>query len=148
MKRKIVPDVVKNQTIQSIPGSTNTREAAEIMVKHHISALLVTKGDKLEGIFTERDISVKIIAQGRNPEETTVAQVMTTNPVTISPNDLAMDALEKMCDLGFRHLPIVDGERIIGMVSIRDLYAAVQIQLEDDMKFRDAFIFGPELGER
>lgn len=142
MKRKIVPDVVENQTIRSISGSANVREAAEIMAKHHISALLVTKGDKLEGIFTERDISVKIIALGRDPEKTKVARVMTRNPVTISPDDWAMSALQKMRDLGFRHLPVVDGERIVGMVSIRDLYVTVQIQLEDDMKFRDAYIFG------
>ncbi len=142
MKRKIVPDVVENQTIRSISGSATVREAVEIMAEHHISALLVTKGDKLEGIFTERDISVKIIANGKDPDKTTISQVMTKNPVTISPDDLAMDALQKMCELGFRHLPIVDGERVVGMVSVRDLYITVQEQLEDDMKFRDAYIFG------
>jgi len=142
MKRKIVPDVVENQTIRSISGSATVREAVEIMAEHHISALLVTKGDKLEGIFTERDISVKIIANGKDPDKTTISQVMTKNPVTISPDDLAMDALQKMCELGFRHLPVVDGERVVGMVSVRDLYVTVQEQLEDDMKFRDAYIFG------
>ncbi len=142
MKRKIVPDVVENQTIRTISGSASAREAAGIMAEHHISALLVTKGDKLEGIFTERDISMKILAHGRDPEKTKVSRVMTKNPVTISPDDWAMNALEKMHDLGFRHLPVVDGERIVGMVSVRDLYVTVQVQLEDDMKFRDAFIFG------
>lgn len=142
MKRKIVPDVVENQTIRSISGSATVREAVEIMAEHHISALLVTKGDKLEGIFTERDISVKIIANGKDSDKTKISQVMTKNPVTISPDDLAMDALQKMCELGFRHLPIVDGERVVGMVSVRDLYVTVQEQLEDDMKFRDAYIFG------
>jgi len=142
MKRKIVPDVVENQTIRSISGSATAREAVEIMAEHHISALLVTNGDKLEGIFTERDISVKIIANGKDSDKTTISQVMTKNPVTISPDDLAMDALQKMCELGFRHLPIVDGERVVGMVSVRDLYVTVQEQLEDDMKFRDAYIFG------
>jgi len=112
------------------------------MAEHHISALLVTKGDKLEGIFTERDISVKIIASGKDLDKTKISQVMTKNPVTISPDDLAMDALQKMCELGFRHLPVVDGERVVGMVSVRDLYVTVQEQLEDDMKFRDAYIFG------
>ncbi len=142
MKRKIVPDVVENQTIRSISGSATVREAVEIMAEHHISALLVTKGDKLEGIFTERDISVKIIASGKDLDKTKISQVMTKNPVTISPDDLAMDALQKMCELGFRHLPVVDGERVVGMVSVRDLYVTVQEQLEDDMKFRNAYIFG------
>ena len=142
MKRKIVPDVIENQTIRSISGSATVHEAVAIMAEHHISALLVTKGDKLEGIFTERDISVKIIANGKDSDKTKISQVMTKNPVTISPDDLAMDALQKMCELGFRHLPVVDGERVIGMVSVRDLYVTVQEQLEDDMKFRDAYIFG------
>ena len=142
MKRKIVPDVIENQTIRSISGSATVHEAVEIMAEHHISALLVTKGDKLEGIFTERDISVKIIANGKDSDKTKISQVMTKNPVTISPDDLAMDALQKMCELGFRHLPVVDGERVVGMVSVRDLYVTVQEQLEDDMKFRDAYIFG------
>ena len=142
MKRKIVPDVIENQTIRSISGSATVHEAVAIMAEHHISALLVTKGDKLEGIFTERDISVKIIANGKDSDKTKISQVMTKNPVTISPDDLAMDALQKMCELGFRHLPVVDGERVVGMVSVRDLYVTVQEQLEDDMKFRDAYIFG------
>ena len=142
MKRKIVPDVIENQTIRSISGSATVHEAVAIMAEHHISALLVTKGDKLEGIFTERDISVKIIANGKDSDKTKISQVMTKNPVTVSPDDLAMNALQKMCELGFRHLPVVDGERVIGMVSVRDLYVTVQEQLEDDMKFRDAYIFG------
>ena len=146
MSMKIVPDVVNNQKIRSVTGAMTVREAAKIMAKHHIGALLVTKRDKLEGIFTERDLSVKIVANGQDPDKTKVSQVMTKNPETVHPDDTAVSALEKMKAQGFRHLPIVDKDQIIGMVSVRDLYASAKSQLEDDLKDRDAFIFGAGYG--
>ena len=65
-----------------------------------------------------------------NPNKVTLADIMTENPDTLSPNDLAMKALEKMQQNQYRHMPVVDGDQIIGMVSIRDLYAAVKEMLE------------------
>ncbi len=146
MSMKIVPDVVNDQKIQGVTGSMTIREAAKIMAKHHIGALLVTKRDKLEGILTERDLSVKIVAGGKDPDKTKVSQIMTKNPETVSPDDTAFSALEKMKARGFRHLPVVDGDQIVGMVSVRDLYSSAKSQLEDDLKDRDAFIFGAGYG--
>jgi len=146
MSMKIVPDVVNDQKIQGVTGSMTIREAAKIMAKHHIGALLVTKRDKLEGILTERDLSVKIVAGGKDPDKTKVSQIMTKNPETVSPDDTALSALEKMKARGFRHLPVVDGDQIVGMVSVRDLYSSAKSQLEDDLKDRDAFIFGAGYG--
>ncbi|MBL6933986.1 MAG: CBS domain-containing protein [Alphaproteobacteria bacterium] len=146
MSMKIIPDVVNEQKIQGVTGSMTIREAAKIMAKHHIGALLVTKRDKLEGILTERDLSVKIVAGGMDPDKTKVSQIMTKNPETVSPDDTALSALEKMKARGFRHLPVVDGDRIVGMVSVRDLYSSAKSQLEDDLKDRDAFIFGAGYG--
>lgn len=146
MSMKIIPDVVNEQKIQGVTGSMTIREAAKIMAKHHIGALLVTKRDKLEGILTERDLSVKIVAGGMDPDKTKVSQIMTKNPETVSPDDTALSALEKMKARGFRHLPVVDKDRIVGMVSVRDLYSSAKSQLEDDLKDRDAFIFGAGYG--
>jgi CBS domain-containing protein len=146
MSMKIVPDVVNNQKIQGVTGSMTVREAAKIMGKHHIGALLVTKRDKLEGILTERDLSVKIVAGGKDPDKTKVSQIMTKNPETVAPGDTATSALEKMRSRGFRHLPVVDEGEIVGMVSVRDLYSSAKSELEDDLKDRDAFIFGAGYG--
>ena len=67
---------------------------------------------------------------------------MTKNPVVLGPNDSPQDALERMRAGDFRHLPVVDGTRVIGVIAIRHLYAMVKGQLEDDIKSREAFIFG------
>ena len=118
-------------------------EATKAMFEANVASTVIIDNDgKLIGIVTERDLTRCVLAKGLDAKETRLEEVMTKNPVTISPDDLAMDALQKMCELGFRHLPIVDGERVVGMVSVRDLYVTVQEQLEDDMKFRDAYIFG------
>ena len=146
MPMKIIPDVVNNQKIQCVTGSTTVQEAAKILAKHHIGALFVTKRNRLEGIFTERDLSARIVAQGKDPEKTKVFEVMTENPETVGPDDLAISVLQKMCNRGFRHLPVVDKDKIVGMVSVRDLYASAKSQLEDDLKDRDAFIFGAGYG--
>ena len=143
---KIVPGVVNNQKIQSVTESMTGREAAKIMAKHHIGAVAVIKQDKLKGILTERDLSVKIVAGGKDPDKIKVSQIMTKNPETVGPDDSATSALEKMRARGFRHLPVVVKDQIIGMVSVRDLYASAKSQLEDDLKDRDAFIFGTGYG--
>ena len=146
MSIKIVPGVVNNQKIQSVTESMTVREAAKIMAKHHIGAVAVIKQDKLKGILTERDLSVKIVAGGKDPDKMKISQVMTKNPETVGPDDTATSAFEKMRARGFRHLPVVVKDQIIGMVSMRDLYASAKSQLEDDLKDRDAFIFGTGYG--
>ena len=143
---KIVPDIIEDQKYVSVSATLTVREVAQIMTKHHFGALMVTKNDKLEGIVSERDITMKVVSQGRDAEKMKVSQIMTKNPETARSEDSALSALEKMHDRGFRHLPIVDGDIIIGIVSIRDLYAAAKRQLEDDVKNRDEFIFGAGYG--
>ena len=144
--RKIVPDIINNQNFIGIPATTTVREVAKVMAKHHYGAIMVTKNNKLDGIVSERDITMKVVAQGRDPDKTKVSQIMTKKPITAHPDDSALSALESMHHKGFRHLPIVDGDKIIGIVSIRDLYASAKDQLEDDLKNRDAFIFGSGYG--
>ena len=146
MVKKIVPDVVNNQKLVFTNARASVGKAAQIMAENRIGALLVTKSDKLEGIITERDLLVKVVARLKDPEKITVGEVMTKKPEYVNPDDSAFDALDTMREKGFRHLPVVDGHRIIGLVSIRDLYALVQDQLEDDLRERDEFIFGSGYG--
>ena len=74
------------------------------------------------------------------PDKVTLADIMTENPDTLSPNDLAVKALEKMQKHQYRHLPVMDGDRIVGMVSIRDLYAAVKEMLEKNVRETQAYM--------
>jgi len=120
MARRIIPDVVRNQRLVALAPSNNVREAARFMQHRNVGAVLVMDGEKLCGIFTERDMVGRVVADGLDPDITPLSQVMTANPVTVSPNELAPAALRMMDDKGFRHLPVVENGRVVGIVSRRD----------------------------
>jgi CBS domain-containing protein len=146
MQRKIVPDVVKDQVLALVAPTVTVREAAVIMAERHIGALLVGDGDEMVGIFTERDVLTRVVARGLDPDSTALEAVMTKNPDTVRPDEMALNALERMGSQGYRHLPVVDDGKLIGIVSIRDLYAAIKAELESDIKEREAFIFDTGYG--
>lgn len=146
MQRKVVPDIVSEQRIELLPASTTVRDAARNMAERHIGAVLIGTPEKLEGIFTERDVLTRVVARGLNPEDTRLETVMTANPDTVGPDDIALNVLERMRASGYRHLPVIDGGKVIGIVSIRDLYAAVKRQLEEDLQQREAFMFDTGYG--
>jgi CBS domain-containing protein len=146
MQRKIVPDIVKDQVIALVAPTVTVRDAAEIMAERHIGALLVGDGDKMIGIFTERDVLTRVVARGLDPDITVLESVMTKNPDTVQPDEMALDALARMRTKGYRHLPVVEDGKLVGIVSIRDLYSAVTTELESDIKQREAFIFDTGYG--
>ncbi len=143
---KIIPDVVNEQTLYKLPPSALVREAAKIMGGNKVSAILVTEDDRLVGIFTERDLTARVVAIGLDPDRTALSQVMTPRPDVLAPDDSPLNALELMRLRRYRHLPVVDQGRIVGMVSIRDLYAVVKKQLEHEVREREAFIFDTGYG--
>ncbi len=142
MKMKIVPDVIGKQNLILVGPETTVREAARLMAQHKIGAVMVGEGTTLRGIFTERDLAFKVVAQGRDPDKLNLAEVMTPNPDTLKSDSTAHEALEKMSQRGYRHLPVVDHGKLVGMVSIRDIYSAVLHELEDELHDREAFIQG------
>jgi CBS domain-containing protein len=146
MQRKIVPDIVKDQVIALVAPTVTVRDAAEIMAERHIGALLVGDGDKMVGIFTERDVLTRVVARNLDPDTTPLEAVMTKNPDTVRPDEMALDALARMRAKGYRHLPVVEDDKLVGIVSIRDLYSAVTTELESDIKEREAFIFDTGYG--
>lgn len=146
MPSKIVPDLVRNQTVVTLQPGATVREAAQIMTERHIGAVLVEENGRLAGIFTERDVLARVVAKGLDPDGTRLDGVMTRDPDTLDPGDTPLHALTRMRDAGYRHLPVVNGETLVGIVSIRDLYAAVHSQLESDLQQRDAFIFDTGYG--
>ena len=146
MHRRIVPDIVSNQTLVTLAPQTTVREAAKLMTERKIGAIMVVEGGRLVGIFSERDVLGRVVARSLDPDKTTLRETMTPNPLTVRPDDPPASALEMMAQRGFRHLPVVDGERIVGMVSIRDLYAAIKVELEEEVHERESFIFGSNYG--
>lgn len=143
MIRKIVPDVISGtQSLATASANMTVRDAAQAMTQRRIGAVMVIDGPRLVGIFTERDLLSKVVALKRDPDTVRLAEVMTRDPDTIGPDETAFAALDMMRKRGYRHLPVMDAGRLVGMVSVRDLYATALGELEEGLKERDAFISG------
>lgn len=99
----------------------NVFDALHVLAEHEVGALVVMEGDKLVGVFSERDYTRKIALQGRNSKDTTVAEIMTRNVFTVSPGTRTRECMALMSQKKIRHLPVVDGDKVVGMISIRDL---------------------------
>jgi CBS domain-containing protein len=146
MQRQIVPDVVSEQTLVGLAPTASVLEAASMMRDRHIGAILVMDQGKLLGIFTERDMVCRVVAERLDPETTVLRDVMTPDPDTLTPNQQAGEALEMMGRRGYRHLPVVRDGNVIGIVSVRDLFAAVRSELEEEVQTREAFMFDTGYG--
>lgn len=96
-------------------------DAARLMNEHHIGALVVTRGSKLAGIFTERDVLNRVVAAQRDPATTRVHEVMTTPVTCCSPEMLRSECEAVMRKRHIRHLPVVEEERVVGMISVHDI---------------------------
>jgi CBS domain-containing protein len=103
-----------------VSGSMTVRAAAELMKSRRYGAVLITDADQLLGIFTERDAVFRVIAAGRDPDSTPLADVMTPQPKTISPDKTFGHAMLMMHEGGFRHVPVVEDGKLVGMVSSRN----------------------------
>ncbi len=103
-----------------VPGTMTVREAAKLMKTRHYGAVLITEGEDLLGLFTERDAVFRVIAVGRDPETTCLADVMTKEPKTISPDKTFGHAMLMMHEGAFRHVPVIDKGKLVGMVSSRN----------------------------
>jgi CBS domain-containing protein len=130
--RRVVPDVVSDQQLLELPPTATVRSAARAMRERHVGAVLVATDGHLAGIFTERDMVNRVVADGRDPDQTRLADVMTANPDTIAPATTAIEALRLMNDGGYRHLPIVERGRVVGIVSRRDFHGDEKARLDDE----------------
>jgi CBS domain-containing protein len=128
MAFRSIRSIVEQQEVVSSTAATSVVEAARIMKQKQVGAMMVVEDGKLIGVFTERDALFRIVADGRDPQATRLAEVMTRHPQTIHPDKPFADALHIMHQGGFRHVPVVDDGRPVGMISARD---ALGPELED-----------------
>jgi CBS domain-containing protein len=117
---RTVRDIIRNQKPITAPASMSVRQAASVMKQRRIGAMMVVEAGVLVGIFTERDALNGVVAEGRDTQTTTLAEVMTHNPRTVSPDASFSAALELMHEGHFRHVPVVDHGVPVGMISVRD----------------------------
>jgi CBS domain-containing protein len=115
----------KGSTIFSIEPDAPVLEAIKRMAEHRIGALLVMRGTTLVGVMSERDYARKILLQGRSSSQTAVADIMSPSPITVSPDTDVFDCMRLCTDSRIRHLPVVEGEQVVGVISIGDLVKAV-----------------------
>jgi CBS domain-containing protein len=120
MAERTIRLIIEGQEPVTAPAAMTVREAACLMKDRNIGALMVVEEERLVGVFTERDALFRVVAGGMEASSTQLAEVMTRNPQTVSPDSGFTVALQMMHDGGYRHLPVVEGGKVIGMVSVRD----------------------------
>lgn len=111
--------------VHTVPPDAPVLEAIRLMAECHVGAVLVMAGPRLVGILSERDYARKVVLQGRSSSSTPVADIMTAQVVTTRPDDTSDHCMQVMTDRRIRHLPVVEGDDVIGVVSIGDLVKAV-----------------------
>jgi CBS domain-containing protein len=115
----------KGRAIYSIGPEDPVLEAIRLMADRHVGALVVMKGEELVGIVSERDYARKVILMGRASDETPVWEIMSSPVVTVAPTQSLDECMRLVTERRIRHLPVVDGGKVVGMISIGDLVKAV-----------------------
>ena len=115
----------KRDIIYSVDPEAPVLEAIRLMAEHGVGALLVMQGQQLVGVVSERDYARKVILKGRSSSETLVRQIMSSPVLTVRPDQSVRECMQIVNDKRVRHLPVVEGERVVGVLSIGDLVRAV-----------------------
>lgn len=133
----------KEQSLLSIEPNATVMQAATLMNDHRVGALLVCEENQLEGIFTERDILRRIVAERRDPEKTAVGQVMTVEVVCCKPDTSVEQARAIFRDKRVRHLPVVDNHgKALGVVSIGDVNAWAMDNQQAEIHYLQEYLYG------
>lgn len=122
---------LKSNNILSVSPDNTVYEALEVMVEKNVNALLVLENGKLVGIFTEKDYARKVILKGKASKETPIGEIMTKDLVRVSPNTSIDECMQLMTNKFIRHLPVLDEDNLVGIISIGDLVKYII----DDQKF-------------
>lgn len=128
--------------IFSVSPEKTVLEVLEVLSRHNIGAVLVMDGNKLVGIFSERDYARKGIIQGRKAPGTPVSDVMTPEVITVAPEHSIEDCMQIMSSKKFRHLPVVDNGNVVGVLSIGDIVTAIIREQEARIQSLEQYITG------
>jgi CBS domain-containing protein len=122
--------VIKDRELPSVQTGASVRDACHVLDRYNVGALVVLDGEWLLGVLSERDIIRKCLGQDRRSDETTVDEVMTADPKTVTASEGLNDALAHMTDGRFRHMPVMEDGRCIGLLSIRDIPTEYRMMYE------------------
>lgn len=132
----------KGGMVLSVDQNDSVFDAIRLMADVNVGAVLVKKGNEISGIFTERDYLQKIALNSRSSRDTLVSEVMSSPVITASPNDSVQECMETMTNCRCRHLPVVDGEELLGIVSIGDLVKKLLEEKESEVQQLSHYIAG------
>jgi CBS domain-containing protein len=135
-----IRSIVSGREPYFVSAVDSVREVAQYMSDRRIGAVVVLEGQRVAGIVSERDIMSKVVAKGLDPAGTKVTAVMSRELLVSSPEDTYEDAARKMRQAGIRHLPVVEGDRLLGMVSQRDLLQVDLSAKDEEIRWLNAYI--------
>lgn len=137
----LVRHVIRDREPYSMRESNTVQEAAEFMASRNIGAVcIVDEGGKLLGVFSERDVVKRVVVQRKDPSAISVGEVLSELRAVINCDETPHQALERMELIGTRHLPVVDGDRWVGMLSMRDLMRVELSEQGDEIKLLHEYI--------
>jgi CBS domain-containing protein len=129
----------KAPEVYSIGPDAPVLDAVRLMAEKHIGALLVMEGERLVGILSERDYARKVVLQGRSSKDTPIRDIMTADVISVRPGDTSDRCMQVVTERRVRHLPVLEGDRVVGVVSIGDLVKAViedqQLELDQLQRY-------------
>ncbi len=137
---KTIGAVVAGREVYHVRVDQTVRDVARYMSERRVGAVAVLEGTRLAGILSERDIMARVVARGLDPDRTRVGEVMTKDLVVAHGNESHEDGVRKMKHVGSRHLPVVDGDRLVGMVSLRDLLQVDLTEKDEEIRWLNAYI--------
>ena len=132
----------KSSEIWWIEPTATVYKAIELMAERRVGALLVMSGGRLEGIISERDYARKVILLDRSSHQTQVQQIMTSPVITVAPDDTVNECMRIMTEHRIRHLPVAQGEKVVGVVTIGDLVKWIVTSYEETIEQLHAYISG------
>ncbi|MBF8248217.1 MAG: IMP dehydrogenase [Bacteroidetes bacterium] len=138
---KSMGGIVSGRPLYSIARSMTVAEAAVYMAEKNIGAVPVVEGERLVGVFSERDIVKRVVSRNLDPKATTISDVMTSKLVIASADESFESCLQKMQKAHCRHLPIVSGDQLIGFVSLRDLLMIDIDEKERNLEYLQSYIY-------
>lgn len=135
----------KGAEVWSVGPNTTVFEALELMAVRDIGALAVIDGDRLVGIFSERDYARKVILKDKNSKALRVSEIMTPKVIVIGPQQTVAESMALMTRNHIRHLPVVEGSRVVGMISIGDVVKSIIAEQADAIGRLEGYVMGGEL---
>lgn len=139
---KTLGSIIKDspRELYQVSADATVQYVAEYMTARNIGAVPVVEGDRVVGLFSERDLLKRVVAKDRNPKAVTVGEVMTTELVVGAPTDSCEDGVSKMRQAKCRHLPILEGHNFLGLISLRDLLEVEVDEQAEELRMLNTYI--------